>query len=63
MFSPLRESVTQDENIKEDLPIVKAAAETIVEPVSDQTKQKETIDMVGVWVMFVKHSFTGFLLM
>lgn len=35
------------ENIREELPSVKTAAETIVEPVSDQTKQEEAIDVVG----------------
>lgn len=36
------------ETIKEELPDVKPAAETILEPVSDQTKPKEAVDAVGV---------------
>uniref|UniRef100_A0A3B4WC57 DNA polymerase lambda-like n=1 Tax=Seriola lalandi dorsalis TaxID=1841481 RepID=A0A3B4WC57_SERLL len=46
IFCPFRESETQHANIKEELPDVKPAAETIVEPVSHQTKEGETIDMV-----------------
>lgn len=46
-LSPLRDSETKHENIKEDLPNDKPASETIEEPVPDQTKQEETVDMVG----------------
>ncbi|XP_040002815.1 DNA polymerase lambda [Xiphias gladius] len=42
---PNRDSETKHENIKEELPKVKPAAETIVEPVTHQTKQGETIEM------------------
>ncbi|XP_056227300.1 DNA polymerase lambda [Seriola aureovittata] len=45
LLLPKRESETQHANIKEELPDVKPAAETIVEPVSHQTKEGETIDM------------------
>lgn len=44
---PFRDSETQHENVKEDLLNDKPAAESFVEPVSDQMKQEETIDMVG----------------
>ncbi|XP_073329024.1 DNA polymerase lambda [Pagrus major] len=44
LLLPQRESETVHETIKEELPDVKPAAETILEPVSDQTKQKEAID-------------------
>lgn len=47
MFSPLRDSETQHENMKKDLLNDKPVAETIVEPVSDQTKQEETVHMVS----------------
>lgn len=58
MFSPLRESETRHENIKEELLNVEPTSETTVEPVSDQAKQEETIDMVGFQVMCT--GFTGF---
>ncbi|XP_070683685.1 DNA polymerase lambda [Pempheris klunzingeri] len=45
LLLPTRESETQDENIKEELLNAKPAEETIVEPISDQSKDKETIDM------------------
>ncbi|XP_022611420.1 DNA polymerase lambda [Seriola dumerili] len=45
LLLPKRESETQHANIKEGLPDVKPAAETIVEPVSHQTNEGETIDM------------------
>ncbi|KAM8771623.1 DNA polymerase lambda [Acanthopagrus schlegelii] len=44
LLIPQRESETVHETIKEELPDVKPAAETILEPVSDQTKPKEAID-------------------
>lgn len=57
-FAPLREPETQQENIKEELPNVNPAAEDIAEPLCDQTKQEETIDMVGCQVLCT--GFTGF---
>ena len=54
IFYPLRDSETQHENIKEELLNVKPAAETTIEPVSHQTKQRETIEMVG---LCRKHEF------
>ncbi|XP_070777317.1 DNA polymerase lambda [Enoplosus armatus] len=45
LLLPKREPETLHENIKEELLNVKPAAETVVEPVSDQTKQEETIVM------------------
>lgn len=50
IFCSLRESETQPGNTKEDLPNVKPAAETIVEPVPHQAIQEETTDMVGCQV-------------
>ncbi|XP_044046599.1 DNA polymerase lambda [Siniperca chuatsi] len=46
LLLPKRESETRHENIKEELPNVKPAAETIAQPVSDQTKHEETMDMI-----------------
>ncbi|XP_078132919.1 DNA polymerase lambda isoform X1 [Sander vitreus] len=45
LISPKRESETKHDNIKEELSNVKPAEEAIAEPVSDQTRQEETIDM------------------
>ncbi|XP_067439998.1 DNA polymerase lambda isoform X1 [Thunnus thynnus] len=45
LLLPKRDSETQHENMKEDLLNDKPVAETIVEPVSDQTKQEETVHM------------------
>ncbi|XP_071360977.1 DNA polymerase lambda [Trachinotus anak] len=45
LLLPKRHPETQHENIKEELADVKPAAETMVEPVSHQTKKGETIDM------------------
>ncbi|GLD60942.1 DNA polymerase lambda [Lates japonicus] len=45
LLLPKRESETQPGNTKEDLPNVKPAAETIVEPVPHQATQEETTDM------------------
>ncbi|TDH15863.1 hypothetical protein EPR50_G00013490 [Perca flavescens] len=45
LISPKRESETKHDNIKEELSNVKPTAEAIAEPVSDQTRQEETIDM------------------
>lgn len=47
IFCPLRVSEAQHENIQEELPDVTPAAQTIVEPVSQQTMTGETLDMVG----------------
>ncbi|XP_042341213.1 DNA polymerase lambda [Plectropomus leopardus] len=44
LLLPKRESETQHENIKEELPSVKPAAETILEPEPNQTKQEDTTD-------------------
>ena len=46
MCSPSRGSETKHEDTKEELPTVKPAAKTTTEPVT-QTKQEETVDMVG----------------
>lgn len=46
LLPPERESGTVHENIKEELPNVKPAAETTVEPVSDQIKQEEAKDVM-----------------
>ncbi|XP_063740899.1 DNA polymerase lambda [Eleginops maclovinus] len=40
-----RQSETKKENIKEELPNVQPTAEAIVEPVSDHSKQEQTLDM------------------
>ncbi|KAA8595196.1 hypothetical protein FQN60_012331, partial [Etheostoma spectabile] len=45
LISPKRESETKHDNIKEEESNVKPAAEAIAEPVSDQARQEETIDM------------------
>nr|WKN12663.1 PolL [Haplophryne mollis] len=45
LLLPKRESDRCGENISEEFPKVTSPAETIVEPVSDQTKQEEALDM------------------
>ncbi|XP_034717393.1 DNA polymerase lambda isoform X1 [Etheostoma cragini] len=45
LISPKRESETKHDNIKEEVLNVKPAEEAIAEPVSDQARQEETIDM------------------
>ncbi|XP_040891725.1 DNA polymerase lambda isoform X2 [Toxotes jaculatrix] len=47
LLLPKRDSETQRENMKEELPNVKPAADAIVEPESHQTKQGETLDMAA----------------
>lgn len=51
MSSPLRESETLHENMKEELLNIKPADGTIAEPVLDQTEQEKTKDMVGFQVV------------
>lgn len=46
LLLPERESETVHENVKEDWLNVKTAEESIVEPVSDQTKQEEVVDAI-----------------
>uniref|UniRef100_A0A3P8TSG7 DNA polymerase lambda n=1 Tax=Amphiprion percula TaxID=161767 RepID=A0A3P8TSG7_AMPPE len=45
LLSLKSDSETKHENIKEELASIKPAAETIVGPLTDQTKQEETIDV------------------
>lgn len=45
LLSPKRDSEMKHENAEEEPASVRPAAETIVEPVTDQTKQEETIDV------------------
>lgn len=49
-----REAKTSCENKKEEPPNVKAAAETIAEPVCGQTKQEESTAVVG-FQQHIKH--------
>nr|WKN12661.1 PolL [Chaunax abei] len=46
LLLPKRESDRCDENISEEFPRVTSTAETIVEPVSNQTKQEEALDLM-----------------